>query len=326
MFTFLHQRLDATAVAALVQRQANEDQHTEFKAYWGPWQPSGSRADEDRKYEAVKDIAAMANADGGEIVIGLSERQGRVSGFTDLPELPTGADQVRTWVTQFLEPNGIAQHLEVRLLSISEGAGARKVVVVSVPVVASGALAIRLDRQGRPTTARTETEHRSYAIPRRVGAATKFQGMDSELLATRARERSLYLRLRHLVGSDTVRIHLTAPILVWWIHGRSYLHSHADVDGNHGNLNTGGVKEMAIEIQMADHRIVPIIRGQPSHEVVPSPFRTLAIPYSEIRDAWPDPLSGGKVVHLAVNGCIIFDGTIWRLRNEPPPLGERRAS
>lgn len=66
--------IDASDIERLVALGVKEDDSLEFKRE--PW------ADEEGKKECAKDIAALANAQGGGIVVGIAERDGIAAGAT----------------------------------------------------------------------------------------------------------------------------------------------------------------------------------------------------------------------------------------------------
>src|SRR6266446_789055 len=108
--TFLHLPIrDGQAVAELVARKEIESQNLDFKG--GFWEDSryrckacGDKALIQRPagVEAGKDVAAMANTDGGDLIAGVDDTDDRASGWYGKALPRDGDETLRRWLANVL--------------------------------------------------------------------------------------------------------------------------------------------------------------------------------------------------------------------------------
>jgi len=100
-----------------------EDEWLEFKQI-------GYLGDGTKGAELAKDISAMANAGGGYILIGVSEKNERASGFCSVTKIEAETDHIRDQCLQRIEPRLVG--LEIVPKSVPTG-GTPTVLIIRIP-------------------------------------------------------------------------------------------------------------------------------------------------------------------------------------------------
>lgn len=126
---FIHTIADEARIREVLRLGSQETEQLEFKALWGPWSKAKSA---DARFEPMKDIAALANATGGDILVGVSQRDGRAAGLCLKPEddRPGAVGELLGWVASYLHPPEIATTIRVEAVKVSEPDGEVSVVFV----------------------------------------------------------------------------------------------------------------------------------------------------------------------------------------------------
>jgi predicted HTH transcriptional regulator len=122
-------QLSPDEIRVLVDRKTAEDQQLDFKSK--VWTDN-----EDGRFELLHDVTALANADGGYLLLGVGTRKdeaGRdlAAGFAPVAEAAREAQRIRDICFQHVDPR--IQGLEVEPFTISTGQGDSDVVAVHVP-------------------------------------------------------------------------------------------------------------------------------------------------------------------------------------------------
>src|SRR6267143_4346346 len=120
MPAFLRQPDPAARIAELVRTRKREDQQIDFKSVF--WQGSSEWI---AKEEAGKDTAALANAEGGAVLVGIKtervEGADVAVGFANAPDVRTadGGDrgvQLTDWLRGRITPREMVETVETGLL------------------------------------------------------------------------------------------------------------------------------------------------------------------------------------------------------------------
>jgi predicted HTH transcriptional regulator len=179
---FLHTPVrDIAIIQAWINRSEPESDRLDFKRQ--PW---------DRKEgeEAMKDITALANNLGGNIILGVSDEGDCASGWSLIPDsdIPIIRSRISNWLTDLIHPRNFAELVDVAVIKSYQPGFS--VIIVSVPPYAQlvgfekGKLlgfSIRTDQKTRWLTFE-EVMHRS-AISTRV-MYIKLQELKQNLGAT----------------------------------------------------------------------------------------------------------------------------------------------
>lgn len=203
---FLHDRcINPAVIRSLVDTHARESESLEFK---GPfWKNEAKRPATE---EAGKDVAAFANALGGDILVGVVDGGGHAARFSDEP-LPANARKELDDLLQVsLSPVSVMNTIKVEAVDCEDSGGRRRtVLVVSVPPWPHG-----------PVCVRRAEGIRAFSFPYRSGADTRFMEMDEMLARAEAGRRSTYLKLLALKGGQTPEVTLIGEIS-WQLRGLS---------------------------------------------------------------------------------------------------------
>src|SRR6266851_7643271 len=156
MPTFLHKPArDGAAVANLKAAKAPEDQHHDFKG--GFWEDAVQRCQKCKHktpvsgsggLEAAKDVAAMANALGGDLIVGVDETGDQASGWWGGKPIPGDADKtVLRWLKNQLAPRETSDAVEVRVVTAKDrdDGSEHRVLVVNVPPWPYGPVAVQTE-------------------------------------------------------------------------------------------------------------------------------------------------------------------------------------
>ncbi len=100
---------------------AQEDQWLEFKEYAYqlniPQQQVLPKALDKEKFEMLKDISAMANAEGGYIILGITEKQGVAIRFLNICDSEKASERIKDICSQRIDPR--IQNLEIEPYRVS---------------------------------------------------------------------------------------------------------------------------------------------------------------------------------------------------------------
>ncbi|MEQ1566682.1 MAG: ATP-binding protein [Myxococcota bacterium] len=223
---FLHNPISTPGdVLRLLRDRVPEGLHLDYKAAW-----SGSRPD--RQEEAGKDVAAFANTEGGDIIVGIQEDPpGQPSGFSPRPG-DLDDSQIRAWLNNVVVPRDVVASVRIRLITVNDGTAEHRVLVVSVPPWPDGIVGVRTTKAGNPVKGRTTNDRISFLFPFRDEDESRFREFDEVLMALNTTNRRAYLRLRHLLqDGPTAPVHLVSSVVEALGHGSTpvALGQHAEV-------------------------------------------------------------------------------------------------
>lgn len=189
------------------------DQHdvetaiSEFKSeWWKNERTDAARVTSFAKEEASKDIAALANAGGGDIFVGIVEdrRTGRAARFSDDPGLPRDpAKELHDWMEASVVPTSVTNTVEVEVVQLADSTGTQRTVcVVSVPPWPHGPVAVR------------RAEGEGFYFPFRDGGHTRFMELDEMFARAEAARRASYIKLKQVQGLHGSEAVITSPLEV----------------------------------------------------------------------------------------------------------------
>jgi len=196
---FLHRPVRDTAeVLRYVDERRSENCHLDFKQkFWDARQPTSP-------VEAAKDVAAFANADGGDIVIGIIDEADCAAGFySSEVDAAVAFTQLRDWLRNRLRPRDVAETIDVVPLDVPQASETSRVLVISVPPWAHGPVAV--------DDSSTSSEKPRFFFPLRRGKRTVYLTFEELMRLADSHRRSMFLRLRELesFGKD---VYIASPV------------------------------------------------------------------------------------------------------------------
>ena len=206
---FLHDPVSTPDdVLRLLRDRVPEGLHLDYKAAW-----SGSKPD--RQEEAGKDVAAFANAEGGDIIVGIEDGPpGLPLGFSRRPSL-LEASQVRAWLNNVVVPRDVIAGVRIRPITVNDGTGEHEVLVVSVPPWPDGIVGVRTTKAGNQAKGRTMNDRISFLFPFRDEDESRFREFDEVLMTLNTTNRRGYLRLREVLRDNpTPACRIASPVEV----------------------------------------------------------------------------------------------------------------
>lgn len=279
MAAYLHSRLmDAAGVQRLLSDRLAEGLHLDFKqTFWTVGE------------EAAKDVAAFANSEGGDLVIGVSEKApGVAGGIVPVASQGRGKDPAQRllqWLHNHLAPEQAANTVQIQEIHLPSG---DSVLAVAVPPWADGVVGVG--------TSNGEV----WRFPYRDGADTQFWGWEEVLMRSDVQARRAYLRTMELVGYGLARVAIASPLIAIGPDGTADL-AHRDLDRGSQALLSGKPTPESLMLQM---------RFKSSLSVV-------SIPWELVRAVWRDPQDN---IAVALSARLILDvraqQPFWRIDHQ----------
>lgn len=270
---FLHARLlDPSKIQALVASAAVESESLEFKReFWKNEKDASGRVTSFAKEEAGKDVAALANAIGGDILVGIAENKGRAAQFADLPLSGNPRGDLDMLLRASLVPLSVVNTIEVEPVDCKDADGhTRQVLVISVPPWPHGPVGV-LRAEGI----------RAFSFPFRIGSDTRFMEMDQMIAHAEAGRRATFLKLLDLKGPNTPDVRFVGEVS-WEVLGE---HGVLPGLGTHGTLLQ--VTESTVEVHMG-----PEVEAEILKQLEMALARTLA------RARHSSPKQSGDLVNI----------------------------
>jgi hypothetical protein len=278
MPAFLHQRVsDAAGLLKLAETNAYEGQLLEFK-------PDLT--------DAAKEVAALANAEGGDLIIGAhtlrepATNRDRWERWADLPR-PSEKD-LRQLLQNAMAPREMADTVEILPLEVQASSrGTLPVLVANVPPWPYGPVGIQ---------SAIDVQQASYRFPIRRDAHTRYMSFEEIMRLSEGSRRSTYLRLRQLLGNpiDATGVPFRLLSVMQGVGGR--IEPVIDHDGVIADATQELLRIVLIErewVLLAEFR-----------EKVPA--AELSVPLELVVAAWKVP--GEEVASLVLATPIIWDG------------------
>lgn len=301
-------------------KRCEETLTLEFKRRW--WKPPGAKVDSAER-EAAKDVAAMMNASGGCIVIGVGEDEGESRRLT-LQDAQLSHDpqqQLQRWLHRHLRPVAAASYASLRIEKVwvrrATGKESVTLAVVDVRPWPNGPVWVQNDSNGD-----------SWRVPVREGAHTKC--LTPEVAMTRFQEsnRAVAIKLQDwfeghegvvFAGPVQVRIGQTAfPLHLPLDSPMGKLVRLGDdsceiaVNGSH---NTATAVQAVVEHLTRQKDVDPSLiadAGLPAiaFQLFNKSRQLVSLPYSLVRHIWCD-VRKPTLIRLAIAGTWEYAEGNW---------------
>ncbi len=197
---FLHQRADTPEIIAdYLKNSREEDEQLDFKAVaWQkndkkkiPWiEGETTTPPLPPSLEAAKDVAAFANHLGGDIIVGVSDKNDRAAGWNPIPnaDVTDKISNIRDWLIIHLRPQSFAGN--VNIIPIAAEKPDHCVIVVSIP----------------PSHDLIGVEYRDsdklfFQYPIRVDKRTVWLTYEEVMNRATVTTRVVYIKLRQLISN-----------------------------------------------------------------------------------------------------------------------------
>jgi len=281
---FLHTRVQTAArLIELASAGAEEGQHLEFK-------PNVS--------DAAKEVAALANADGGDLVVGAHTNRDPGTNrdrWANWAQPPYASEKdLRQRLQNGLAPREVADSVDIIPLEVLGGSRPVTVLVANVPPWPHGPVAFQSER---------DVQHGHFRFPVRRDAHTRYLSFEEIMRSNDGRRRSTYLRLREFVPQGRV----PADVLF-----RFY----SPLRGRAGGFEPGDVDGTIFELT-PDVLVLSIHQRQELWGVGPGdlrltdiPPRKVAVPLELVLAASRDPAIPASVA-LTLSVPLQWDGRAW---------------
>lgn len=231
---FIHRPITtAEQVKSVLASAKVEDDHHDWKATWST---KGTRVETER--EAVKDVAAFLNAEGGTILLGITENNetAAASGIFSEFVLKGAREQLLDWLRRWLLPEGAAEHVVVhefpRVGSESGASGA--VMAINVAPWPHGPVAVRDGTHGD-----------RFRVPVRRDRETREMSWERVMDRTASGNRAMYVRLRAHKDRGARHVLIQSPVEV--VFGDRLVPVFPEADGRFGHGRIVDVHPDALE-------------------------------------------------------------------------------
>ena len=203
---FLHpQIMNLEDVEKCIDGKKRENDQLDYKGtHWKASTKKTSDGLKEPSLETAKDIAAMANNLGGDIILGIKEDNDRQPDWLPIPtkEVSEIIDEIKRWMMKHLRPQEFAGLVEIK--SFDRPDSERSVIVVSIPPARQ---LIAVEDQ--------KSDHLLYKFPVRIGTDTRFLTLDEAMNRSLATKRSMYIRLKELeagfLGKE-IKVAFNSPV------------------------------------------------------------------------------------------------------------------
>jgi hypothetical protein len=280
---------DSAGLNALAQRRAEETEHLEFK-------PNTD--------DLVKEAAALANAMGGDVVLGA----------TTIRDVTTNRDRWARWLattpfneknaTQMLRdhlsPSEVADSISLTPLALRDDSRTYYVLVVTVPPWPYGPVGWKSE---------VNVQQAYFRYPKRLGAQTRYMSLEEIMRTNDGRKRSTYLAVRQLfeemVGGNSPR---ELPFrLQTGMSASPWSFEPLAADAPDGVLLDVGPE--LLRLRLVARSIVQATGQQ--HIMAEIAAQELAVPLELVLAAWR-PAALSHVAALALTVPLLWDRDRWR--------------
>lgn len=259
-------------------------------------------------FEAAKDIAALANHLGGDIVIGVDDVDDCANEWKPIPdtEISDFIERISHWLTDIIRPREFAASVDITQIRALEAN--HSVIVVSVP----------------PSIQLVGVEKdNNFRFPIRNGRTTRWLIFEEVMSRASATTRGTYIKLKGLVDSFGVGavpvMGFISPVLV--VAGDE-LRPLPVEGGIHCCFDTLTPEVISVKMRGSSGFVIGSVRdfGVGRNKVVTDPIsvppdRRLTIPLEFVRAVWRDQKLLSQVEHLsiALDVNIVWRGQYWEL-------------
>ncbi len=256
--------------------------------------------------EFAKGVAALATADGGDLILGAvtdrdkSTNRDRWSAWVR-EEKPFSEKELRENLAKLLAQRELADTVEFNPFEIDTAKGRRFVMVATVPPWPHGAVA---------TVSQVDPQQANYKFPIRSGAHTRFMRFEEAMRRSDVQLRSMYLRLKEYAAAlppAVMPVAVRSPVIVR-TPAISYRYTPAREFNYDGELD-------AVEIDHVRLRMMPVFTT-PMTQPVQFGRLPVVIALDLIEAAWIEdqsPDSQAKLACLMLSATLECDGKRWTL-------------
>jgi hypothetical protein len=193
MVSFLHKPLtDPHDIPSLVASRAHENQHRDFKAtFWNDNAAKDIKAGE----EAAKDIAAFANAEGGDVILGINDVGNTADGWCPQPGTRGQTGTLANMLKDYLYPPEVAGVVRIHEYALQLDGREQDAMVVNIPPWSGGVVGVKVNRT------KGHRDNSCY-FPLRLQDKTINLTMDEAIMRSNASHRSSYLRALDIYRRD----------------------------------------------------------------------------------------------------------------------------
>jgi hypothetical protein len=273
--------------------------------------PSPSGAGDEHMVRSATYVAAFANAEGGDLIVGVAEAEHRAAGWRRWIEwtaMPEHAKQFRSWLERCLRPRDFADEVLMESIAAPAGADSDGVLVVSVPP-SIVVVAVCSNQQTK-----------ALRFPVRRGHETYDMEYNEVMERARSSRRASYLSIRALQDQGLSRVRFAHRLYARVPGGGQYELLPTD-DGPPTVVevtpNLVVVSMPAFEIQYRIVESTPAGNFERWGPLLIPAGSTLTIPHELIRAAW-DGADG--FLHLAPDALIAWQEGRWLISVGPTGL------
>lgn len=224
MPTYLHKPVVTEAeVAALVEGGKDEDEQLDFKA--DMWIDHKHKKKDytivPAAEEFCSDIAAFQNHVGGDIVVGVVDRDSRAAGWypADKARFLGKAHRLRDWMNQRLDPRDASANVTIWTCMVEK---IHPVLVINVAPYAHGPVGVLCRAKGGSKRA----DRLYHLFPVRDGTATRYLEMAEVARRMDSRARANFLGAIKALRESVTTVRIASPVMVAGPRGNIPLHVH----------------------------------------------------------------------------------------------------
>jgi hypothetical protein len=290
-------------VKRLKPGRKKESQHLDFKREW--WH--GGRGEAPGE-EAAKDVAALANAEGGDIIVGAAERPGGAFDSFHEWNKPTSphykkepVEEVLKLVSPYLRPRDFVESIRARLVE-PHGAPC-PLLVITIPK--SAFLVGCADGSGHEAKVR---------YPIRTETRTDFIEPGEVLRRARDNDPWKRFRFRNLLKRG-LPIKLFGEMMMQFRTEGGPDYVTAIGGASVATWHVVSIEDDAVTLQseyVRDHCVLP---HDKHYRYAPIPESTLSIPYELIRTIWVSSIMTMETAHVMLDNSVglMWDYPLWAL-------------
>jgi hypothetical protein len=303
---FLHQRVRSIDdVQRFSKDGQRETEILDFKRE--PWKAKQIQGPILKKagLEASKDVAALANCRGGDIIIGIADDKNTAGALMPIQDVGNVERSIRQILRNHLRPGDFVEALEYTPLQIPAVTG--HVLVISIPASAE---LIGVE----------DPETSSFSYPVRDGEGTKWLAYSEVMMRLSATTRATYLRLRAAQEElHTLYVRFSSPVVVQ--SNGTYLPVVLPQGEDHGQISDeqSALNSETVTFNMrgffTETGLRPSQGGLLPVAAVKVPAdKTATIPLHLIRTSWiQHPPGREPAVYIALDGQLVWT-TSWTIR------------
>lgn len=289
---YLHKPVrDFASIDEFVKTKQAESEQLDFKAVVHT-----------KPQEFAKDVAAFANNLGGDLIIGINDKDDCADGMNPFErnKFAEHKQHLHQWLITHIRPVAFAEAVE--MVEVVTPDAMKAFLVISIPP--SLDLIGVEDKQGDKIT---------YTFPIRTGRRTRTLFYEEIMERSKVSTRATFIRLSELTKNTSQgRIRFSNPVYILTYPG---LPNHMPtMDGAHGDLDSFTSEVINLTMSGSSKPVYGMQtmnssgRNNPREEVSAPPGKKLTIPLELVKAIWRDQ---DRFLCIAVTGKIVWDGEYW---------------